>query len=267
MSKTSRRLLLAGSAVTLVLLTALVLGLLNRDPADYRPLQFDPAGQDIAMRAFFSQIQDFGNDAGAGKPFQWKLTDAQANSYLASMDAVAAITDRPVRPLDVMRRHGFDDPAMAMHEGYLTLMVHAIAQDKVISIDLRPEYNDQGQLTMRVSGVRVGVVPVPEAAVEEGRQKLVGQLVTRLSHTDPAGDVKIGNVSLGKMAQVLAGVLDMLNGKYVRPELVWPLGKHHVLVEKIELHEGSLALHVTDAPKPPKASKPPRPSAPAATGP
>jgi hypothetical protein len=111
------------------------------------------------------------------------------------------------------------------------------------------------------------VVPVPEAAVEEGRQKLVGQLVTRLSHTDPAGDVKIGSVSLGKMAQVLAGVLDMLNGKYVRPEVVWPLGKHHVLVEKVELHEGSLTLHVTAAPRPPKASKLSQPSAPAAANP
>lgn len=267
MPKKSRKLLLVGIAVALVLLTALVLGLLNRDPADYRPLQLDPAGQDIAMRAFFSRIQDFGNDAGAGKPFQWDMTDGQANSYLAGMDAVAAITDRPFRPLDVMRRHGFDDPAVAMHEGYLTLMVHAIAQDKVISVDLRPEYNGQGQLTMRVAGVRVGVVPVPEAAVEEGRQKLVGQLVGRLAHTDPGGEVKIGDVSVGKMAQVLSGVLDMLNGKYVRPELVWPLGKHHVLVEKIELHEGSLKLHVTAAPRPPKASKPSRPSAPAATGP
>lgn len=267
MSKTSRTLLLAGSAVALVLLAAMVLGLLNRDPADYRPRRLDEAGQDVAMRAFFSQIQDFGNDAGAGKPFQWKLTDEQANSYLAGMDAVAAITDRPVRPLEVMRRHGFDDPAVAMHEGYLTLMVHAIAQDKVISIDLRPEYNDQGQVTMHVAGVRVGVVPVPEAAVREGRDKLVEQLVTRLSRTDPGGDVKIGSVSLGKMAQVLAGVMDMLNGKYVRPELVWPLGKHHVLVEKIELHEGSLALHVIAAPKPPKASKPPRPNAPVAANP
>jgi hypothetical protein len=180
------------------------------------------------------------------------------------MDAVAAITDRPFRPLEVMRRHGFDAPAVAMHEGYLTLMVHSVSQDKVISIDVRPEYNDQGLLTAHVAAVRLGVVPVPEAAVEQGREKLVSQLVGRLSRADPEDEAKIGNVSLGKMAQLLANVLDMLNGKYVRPEVVWPLGKHHVLVEKIELHEGALTLHVSAAPRPAKASKPPRPTAPTA---
>ncbi len=185
----------------------------------------------------------FGNKAGAGLPFTWTITAARANEYLASLDAVGSLCEPPTYPSLEMERAGLSGPAVAMHQGVLTLMVHAKRYDKIFSTDLAFDFNGQGDLTARTLAMRVGVMPVPQSFLGKLHQQIRRQLAEHLAKAEKVRDRRIGPVPVGDFAKLLRNIIRMADGECIRPELVWPLGKHRVRIDRVEISEGKLSIH------------------------
>ncbi len=237
---------LAGAVVLFVCVGSALLWMASSQPVQYAPVQLTPAQQDESMHEFVYRIQEFGNQTGVGQPFSWSLTQEQINSYIASMDAIDALAHGATHPSEQLKRLGFSSPTVVLHEGYLTLMVYLDRQDKVASADVAIEYDRDGNVRAAVRALRIGLVQVPESVWMQKWQHVQQEVAQRLASTDGAdagGAGPIGGISAGAMGKMLSRVLDMLQGKYVRPEVVWPVGRQHVLIDQVKLEEGKLTIH------------------------
>jgi len=245
---------LGGIFLAFVLAVAVIYAMACMAPSSYEPESYNDEQQKQALDDFVNRILDFGNQAGAGRPFTWTITAAQANAYLASLDAIASLVDEPAHPTAEMERAGFTGPAVAMREGVLTLMVHANRYDKVLSVDLAFDFDAQGDLTVRTVAMRVGRLPVPRGYLRDARQRMHLELARLLAEAERIEDALLGPVPVGRLASLLRHVLGALDGEYVRPEFLWPLGKHRVLVEGVDIADGSLTLRVLPIPRRPTAA-------------
>ncbi len=235
----------AGAAVVLAVIAAAVIyATACRVPSNYqyRPLAAEQQKQ--ALDELVAQVFDFGNKAGAGEPFTWTLTAQQAGRYLASLDAVASLFDAKEFPSTEMEKIGLSGPAVAMRPGVLTLMVHSLKYDKIISVDLTFAFDAAGSLTAHTQAVKVGVLPAPRSFLAGVQQRACRELAEKLGDAEKLSEVHLGPVPLARFARLLRNVVGMLDGQAVRPELVWPRGKHRVLVERLEIDQDRLTLHV-----------------------
>jgi hypothetical protein len=236
-----------------VLLVGLVLYvMICRIPSGYPRRPLTPEEQRQARDNLESHILQFGNRAGAGAPFTWTITAGQANAYLGSLDAIAELLDSPVYPTAEMEQVGFAGPAVAMRDGTLTFMIHAQRYDSIFSVDVAFEFDDRGDLTARTLGMRIGAMPVPQSLLAEVHQRVRHRLAEQLTRVESVQDASIGQVPVARFARLLRNIVGMLDGRYVRPELVWPLGDHRVRVERVEITEGELTLHVVPVRRPPR---------------
>ena len=112
-----------------------------RIPSHYKPLRLSAQGRDDGMHRFVNYIGRFCSQAGKGKKFTWTLTAAQANEYLASIDAIAALSGEQAYPSARMAEAGFEDPALAMRDGVLTVAVRSTRHNRILSLDLRFEFD------------------------------------------------------------------------------------------------------------------------------
>jgi len=241
---TKRILRAAATVLAAAAATAGVLYLLAiRIPGHYKPMRLSAAEQEDGMRHFVNRVGKFCSAAGPGKPFTWTLTARQANEYLASMDAIAALPGRPLHPSARLAEAGFEDPAVAMRDGVLTIALHSRRHDKILSLDVRFVFNDAGDLTARIDAARIGSLPVPRRLLDEqirqGRRQLDRRLAAAAAHPDHY----IGPIRLGELTAMLRELMKMTNGKYVRPVIISPAGGHRVVVKDIEIRNGRLTLH------------------------
>ena len=228
---------------------AVIYAMVCRVPSEY-PRQ--PLGRDERERAakmFFDDhvFARFHNKVGAGKPFVWTITAERLNQYLASMDQIASLSDKPIYPSVVMERLGFAGPAVAMRPGVLTFMVHSNRYNKVLSVDVEIDFNDAGEVTARTVAMRIGVMPVPKSMLDRLHQKVRRKLIERLSDAEKVRNARIGPVPVGSFAKLLRSIIGILDGQYVRPELTWQ--RHPVLVDRVEISEGELAVHFVPVPR------------------
>lgn len=228
---------------------AVIYAMVCRVPSEYPG---EPLGRDERERAaklFFDDhvFARFHNNVGAGKPFVWTITAERLNQYLASIDQIASLSDKPIYPSVVMERAGFTGPAVAMRPGVLTLMVHSNKYNKVLSVDVEIDFNDTGEVTARTVAMRIGVMPVPKSMLAKLHQKVRHKLAARLGDAEKLRNARIGLVPVGSFAKLLRNIIGMLDGRYVRPELTWQ--RHSVLVNRVEITEGELAVHFVPVPR------------------
>jgi len=229
-----------------VVASLVVFVLLSVKPSGYRYRHLAPEEQEDQMYAFNRHVlTEFGNGCGEGKPFTWTITSEQANRYLASVDAIASFWHKdPVHPSAQMDRAGLCDPAVAMNDGVLTLMTRARAADKILSVDLAFVYNDAGDVAARIRGVRVGVMPVPKNLVADRIARGQARLARVLAKMEKAPQARSGPVPLDRLASLLGSLVGMMDGGFIRPELVWPIGRHRVRIERVTIADGQLTLRV-----------------------
>ena len=228
-----------------------------RIPCYYKPLRLSAAEQEDGMRHFVNHISRFCSRAGAGKAFTWALTADQANEYLASMDAIAALPGRPLHPSARLAEAGFEDPALAMRDGVLTIAMRSRRHNKILSLDLRFESNDAGELTARIAAARIGSLPVPRGLLDEHIRQARHELHRRLAAASARPDDRVGPIRLDELTAVLRRLMEMTDGKYVRPVVVSPIGRHRVVIQDIEISDGRLTLRCRpDVPGPSTATAP-----------
>ena len=252
------------TALMVLIAAAVIYAMLCRIPAEYQYRPLPAEGQKEARNWLIADhiFDQFANKAGAGRPFTWTITAARLNDYLASIDEIASLSGQPTYPSAEMERAGFSGPAVAMRPGVLTLMILAKKYGKIVSVDVAFDFDRHGNLAAKTLAMRVGVMPVPKSFLTEVRQRARGELADHLARAEQVRDAHIGPVPVGRFARLMRNIVEMLDGRYVRPELPWQ--KHRVLAEQVDITPGKLAVHFVPAPRRirPRAT----PTAPAAGG-
>lgn len=240
--------------ITAVLTVALLFGLADRVPTDYIEAQQritrltelnEQAEREGPRRHFMKLYGDFSKYGGAGKPFTFQITADEINLCLVSMDQIASINSpKPVYATAKLAKAGFRGPLVSINDGVLTLMVKSTQYDKIISVDLKFVFDDEGDMKMELLAIRIGVLPIPMAMLKNQIQKLRGKLQNLLGKVNDSG----GGSSVTptkSVARLLRAVVDMLDAKAVRPEVTWPGDdvRHQLLITDVVINDGTLTLH------------------------
>jgi hypothetical protein len=219
-------------------------------PEGYQPQSMSKEQANGVALEFINRklVKEFGNVAQHNKPFDWTLTQQQANEALASMDDIAFLLGG--KQGDVERhlaKQGLSQPAVQFLDGRVVLMVRAKKYDKVLSLELSFTSLPDGRLGVQMEDVRIGRLRVPRSLVETE----LTSMRTSMAASAPAttqGGASIGPVHARELGKVLKDVLGAIDGKPIDPVLQYktPLTgrKIKVKVQSVELGDGYMTLHM-----------------------
>ena len=222
---------------------------INGVPDIYQPARLTAAQKKHAADIFLQRMIDLHNQAGRHEPFVWRITQDELNHALASLNEIADKMEkgRAAEVFQVFDKVGAADPAVAIHDDVLTLMVLAKQHNKVLSIDLAFEPTADGQqINVRMVGTRLGWMPVPISVTRDWLVKLQDMLRKSRTGGANAGVVttsgRMGGLSSEELAEILAGVVGAVDAGPVPAELVINGYRHRV--QKVELADKTISLHV-----------------------
>lgn len=235
----------------------------TRPPEGYQPLTLPPDQTQTAANAFINRkiIDEFGNKTQLNEPFDWTLTQQQANEALASMDEIAFQLGGSRGAIGKqMDKQGIAGPAVQFKNDRAVLMIHSKTYDKVLSLEISFASLSDGRLAVRLEDVRVGRQSVPRSLVDPELAVLESSLAPT---TQSAGQEApaFGMVHAKDVAKLLMTVFGAINGEPIRPVLKWPVNHKKVIVESVELNEGQMTLHLKPI-GPPPGSAPSEPAEP-----
>ncbi len=223
---------------------AFVYGLADRIPSEYAEALERAAVEPYEQRREYLELYgDFTKVGGPGKPFKYLITADEVNICLASMDDIALwLSDKPVKA--ELARAGFRDPAVAMDDGVLTLMVMSTRYEKVISVDLSFIFDERGDMRMVIRAVRVGLLPVPKGIMEDHIRQLSEKLKHLLTGKAKGRHKQLGGIAARNIAKFLSKFVSMLDGKAIRPKVIYnDFGvKHPLLIKNVRIGDGVLTL-------------------------
>jgi hypothetical protein len=242
---------LVGLGVAVVVAGGAFWLLLNRPPNCYRPVRLAPEDRAVAMREFRTRLMDFSNQGQMNEPFTWAFTEESLNCYLDSMDEIAAEGGAKAGAARrAMEKVHLADPAVALDGGVVTVMARQTEYDKIISARLALEITPDGKLRVRLEGVKVGSIPVPDSMVHRRVEKYRATLAGSLK--PPAGEEGPGGVGISSEAVGVAigRVIAAIDGDPVDPELSWRVTtRKRVRIDRIEIKDGRISLHVVPVAK------------------
>ena len=161
------------------------------------------------------------------------------------MDQIASLrSPKPVYATAKLAKAGFRGPLVSINDGVLTLMVKSTQYDKIISVDLKFVFDDEGDMKMEILAIRIGVLPIPVAMLENQIQTLRGKLQNLLGRTNNnKGGSSVAPTK--DAARLLRAVVDMLDAQAIRPEVTWPGDdvRHPLLITDVVINDGALTLH------------------------
>jgi len=217
-------------------------------PERYRPVWLGPAErQAAAKRLIDKHVLSFHNAVQDVRPFTWTATQEELNRYLASMDEIASLApDR--RPGEVersMRRAGFADPAVALEDGVVVLMVRLRRYNKIISAELSLQSLSDHKLAVRLQAVYLGYLPVPRSQLRAVLKRLQAELAGAADREKrQVGRASFAGVVSERITELLAVVLGAVDRDPIDTEILWPFGKKYVRIERVEIVPGRLTLYV-----------------------
>lgn len=212
---------------------AVVYVLIDAWPSDYAPLALSEDQKQQAAASFVNACAQFSNGAQATEPYTLALGEEQVNSYFASADEIADTVGQPLKLRRLLETAGLADPAVALHDGHMRLMVRSLAKDKVVGADLRFVFQPDGRLRVEVAGASVGRLPLPRSAI----QPYLEQLATPRSPSS-ARDPK--DIAEAAMAIVTAAA----KGEAMPTETDQTLNRRPVRLTGVTLTEGRMTLHL-----------------------
>ena len=212
---------------------------INSAPRGYSVPDLTPQQKDTVAETFINEklVADFHNKASVNQPYQWEITEGQANHALASMDEIAyrlgskkGIVNKALADLKLA------DPAVRFENDRMILMIRSLDLDKVLSAGLSFDFDSQGKMLIKIQSVRLGNMPVPASFV----QQQIAALVKALPPPQKAirSDSSLKSEDLAKL---LAIVLQACNGEPIVPEINYP---RPVRVENIKIEEGQIQLQL-----------------------
>lgn len=234
-------------AVAIILVCVILYIQANRAPKSYQPRQLTPEQREREALTFINQkiFQEFNNEGvQLGRPYEWSITEEQANRALASMDEIAFGLGGPVNSRGSIQREmdraGVSGPAISLRDGKLGLMAYSRQFDKVLGAELSFSFNPEGKLLVRLEDVRIGRLPMPHSMIDQKidslRQMMSGAI-------PPSPQKSPGNISSEDIGRIMVAVFSAVNGQPIVPEFKCP-GNRMVRVDDIRIANGTLTLHI-----------------------
>jgi hypothetical protein len=243
----TRRVIKISLLVSVGLLLAIGLGVYlqaSRLPEDYRPARLGREQRIHASKQFYRKLMDFNNSAQRVRPFTLTLQQDRVNEYLTSLDEIATARAgvKAGTVHKAMDRLGLSDPAVAFADNEMTLMVRSRKAGKVLSADLEMDYTDDGKLIVRLTGARVGRLPLPPALVDSQVNRIKAALTRRLraARNGSSKTPSAMGPSAADVGKALAVLLAAIDAQPVSTRLTWD-GKPFVL-DRIRLEDGRVHL-------------------------
>lgn len=239
--------------VGLALAAAVVVYLLASSiPPEYSPARLSLPKREKATDHFYRRVFDFKNDGEDVKPYTWSATQEWLNESLDAMDEIAYRGGGSRgRVGAMMGGAGLAEPAIALADGAVTLLVRSLEYDKIVSATFRFDFAPDGGLHVKLVGARIGRLPVPLGMIRAHLSTLRQTVARRL--TPPATAPRTGaNVDAGAdVGKVLARVIAAIDREPIAPELTWPSRvQKRVRITRIDVADGVLTLHVLPVLKP-----------------
>lgn len=195
-------------------------------PVQYRPARLSARERVQAAKHFYGKVMDFDGQAQGLEPFEVQITQEELGNYLASLDEIAALLPdgQSGRVDDLMEGAGLADPAIALGEGMVSLMVRSGRYDnRIVSAEVAFYFSADKRLRIRLGRMRIGRLPVPEGLV---RRRLEG-LRQALASGDEASRGRAKNwVDSGGPVGAVAdatvkAITAAIDGEAIIPEGVW----------------------------------------------
>jgi len=234
-----------GLSVAVILLMAAGVYLLAcLVPSDYAPAQLNAAQKNQAVKDFWEKIQDFGNDAQDIYPYQWSVTQEQLNQYLASVDEIVASTPSgvPGKVNQEMDQVGLASPAVSLKGGVLRLMIRSREYNKILSVGLRFDLDDEGQLRVRLVHAKLGRLTMPNSLLRNQLDQLEPLLSEASLGENISGRRGLYGISPQDLARMLETLLAAVNEEPIPAEIVWPINRKRVRIKEISIDQGTLRL-------------------------
>ena len=151
----------------------------------------------------------------------------------------------------LMADTGLSDPAVVLGNGCVTLMVDSSRYDKVVSVELQFAMDERKNLQIRLSGVKIGLLSMPENFVTDNLLKLRQKLLQRRSEQDK-DNPGAGSSTVARIAERGANLFDVMLATIEGKPFV-PAGKWKgrlIRLEGIEITPQRLTLQILPTPRP-----------------
>jgi len=227
--------------------------------ASWIPRQFDPprlsqSDKEYWARVFVSDIMRFQNMGQQAKPYDWAMAEADLNNYLASMDQIVFDMRPSGKRGDVQKvleTAGVSAPMVRLYEDRMTVMLRSHEHGKVLSADIQIGVTPEGSIQGRLLGTRVGLLPVPDFAVEARLREFKDLLQERLDKihvtkkTDelPKAAGPVFRVNFNIIEEILATMILAIDGQPMEARLRLPNDKR-VRIADIQFRPGRLSFRV-----------------------
>jgi RNase P/RNase MRP subunit p29 len=230
----------------LMFLTAVAFLLASSRPDEWEPYQLRNEDQRVIANRFATRmINELVNGLRDIKPFSFTIHEEEMNEYLASLDEIAFLTysqDEVARKsselVAAMDKVGIADPVVDMRPDTLTLMVRTKKGNKIISLDLVFEFTDDEQMYVKLDGVRLGLLPLPQGFVSGSLEKVQGAI--------GGGGGELNESSVKDMDRIVGGLISGIGGEPL-PTRLPIVESRPKRIRDIEIDEQKLTIHFVPA--------------------
>jgi hypothetical protein len=228
MTRPKRLLLTAASLVVIATLLVLLWSRLHRTPAYYHYLAMSDAQREAAAQSATNKLADLqnaaaqiaalarrqaasgtsgqdGGDVAAAAPITVSFSGEELNAFFEKWASFLGWKKSYERYIQ--------DPELVMQEGRLVFVGTARDLGAVATIELEPSLDEQGQLLLTISRVRLGDLPLPQSFLGVYRQRLRDAVTHHLPRWQAAAQLHAdgsanGSAIAAQMAQLLLRTLD-----------------------------------------------------------
>ncbi len=244
----------------LMLFVAVAFLLASMRPAEYSPYQLEQADQARVAQIFGNNAVALLSEFEKIEAISHSITEDQLNQYLASLDEIAflrlgsrTVAQKSSQVVQAMEKAGIRGPMVKFRDGgTITIMVQSDDTRKIISIDLALTVNDERQLLVKLTGARIGRLPIP-VSVLGGTIKALKSALGKPKTSTTRKRFRID------ASEVMAMLIRAIDAEPV-DTVVKINRKHPKALGRLEIRDSTLNLHFVPVKVKPAPVGPPVPA-------
>lgn len=215
-------------------------------PAYYHPPKMTAPQRQSAAADYMRQMDALGSALAAGQQFTLSFNQEQMNKYLGAINEI----DPPAPDKPSLQEGGIAALFVVLSPDVLTLVIHAAAEDRVVSMHLGLAVSADGKLGVRLVGTGLGKLEVPEMMMDFVRDKIREKVA---GHKSQAGPEPAGLLLWRpRDIQPLMGlVIKWMDGGTVEPHFVFSHGTQvPARIKDIRITRGRMEVDIVPLGRP-----------------
>ncbi len=206
--------------------------MIHHRPGWYQPISLDEAGLKRTRADAATTADDISDRIVHGEPFDLVLHDRAVTEWLVTL-----VEHAPERARDLPPE--LSELAVRFDDGLVRIGV-LLAKDgrrAILGAAVTAELSDDGRdITIALSGVRAGSLPLPRAGLVE----VIGPILEEAKALDPED---VGS-PVDSALRRLESIDELFDGIGVRNRFIWPNGERPFRIDSIEIEDGELKLRI-----------------------